>query len=68
LHALLVDVFDQFAWRSAGGGGFIGGIGRGDGGDGGFVVEAVEVTAGLFELVDPFVRLLNWWRVSMESC
>lgn len=64
LHALLVDIFDQFARRCAGGGGFVGGIGCGDGGDGSFVVEAVKVTAGLLELVDPFVRLLNgWWLV-----
>jgi hypothetical protein len=61
LHALLVDVLDQFARRSAGGGGFVGGIGRGDGGDGGFVVEAVEIAASLLELVDPFVRLLDGW-------
>jgi hypothetical protein len=57
LHALLVDIFDQCARAGPLGGGLIGGIGRGDGGDGGLVVEAVQIAAGLLELLDPFVRL-----------
>lgn len=57
LHALLVDIADQLAGAGAVGGCLVGGIGRGDGGDGCFVVEAVQVAAGLAELADPFVRL-----------
>lgn len=59
LHAFFVDILDQLARAGARGGGLVSGIGRGDGRNGGLVVEAVEVTAGLFELVDPFVRLLD---------
>lgn len=57
LHAFLVNILDQLARAGARGSGFVGGVGRGDGGDGRLVVEAVQIAAGLFELVDPFVRL-----------
>lgn len=52
-----MDILDQFAGAGTARGGLVGGIGGGDGGDGRLVVEAVEVTAGLFEVADPFVRL-----------
>jgi len=57
LHALVVDVLNQLAGTGARGRGLVGGIGRGDGRDGRLVVEAVQVAAGLFEILDPFVRL-----------
>lgn len=57
LHALLVDILDQCTRTGGLRGALIGRFGRGDGGDGGLVVEAVQVTAGLLEFLDPFMRL-----------
>lgn len=52
-----MDVADQLARAGATGGGVVGGIGGRDGREGGLVVEAVQVAAGLLELGDPTVRL-----------
>lgn len=57
LHALLVDIADQVLGAGLGGCGVVGGTGGGGGGNGGFVVEAVKITAGVFEVLDPFVGL-----------
>ena len=56
-EALVVDVLDEFL----GTGLLVRGSGRffGSGGiDGSFVVEAIEVTASILELLDPFLGLL----------
>lgn len=57
VHALLVDVPDEFARAGLARGGVVGGLGRGGGGHGRFVVEAVEVATGGLEFLDPFLRL-----------
>jgi len=59
-----VDVADELAGAGAAGGGLIGRVGGRDGGDGGLVVEAVEITAGVLELADPAV----WLRSSARAC
>lgn len=56
-EALVVDVLDEFLGTSlfvGGSGGFVGSGGV----DGGFIVEAVEITTSLLELLDPFLGLL----------
>ena len=55
-HALRVDEADQFfrAGFLRRGGGWVGGCG---GGDGGFVVEGIQVAACVFEGGDPFFGL-----------
>jgi hypothetical protein len=58
-----MNVADQFLGRGLRGGGVVGGIFGDGGGDGGFVVEAVEVAAGGFEFRDPFLGLSS---VSIE--
>jgi hypothetical protein len=57
LHTLFVNVANQLLGACAGGGFFIGGIGRGNGGDRSFVVETVQVATGVLELTNPFVWL-----------
>lgn len=57
LHAALVDVADQLARARLEVGGLGGGLGGG--GEGGLVVEAVEVAAGGLEFLDP---LLGLWE------
>lgn len=52
-----MDVFDQLAGGGPVGGFFIGGICCCDGGNGCFVVEAVEIAASFLEFFYPFVRL-----------
>lgn len=73
-EALVVDVLDEFL----GTGLLVRGSGRffGSGGiDGSFVVEAIEVTASILELLDPFLGLLAFvsfllldqcWKVDWE--
>lgn len=57
LHALLVNVADEFARAGATGGEGVGWAGGGDGVDGRFVVEAVQVAPGLSEVLDPAMGL-----------
>jgi len=57
LHTLLMDIFDQFTRTGTGSSSFISRIGRGDGGDGSFIMEAIEIATGFLELVNPFMRL-----------
>lgn len=52
-----MNVLDQLLGARASGGFLIGGIGRGNGGDGSLVVEAVQIATGILEFTDPFVRL-----------
>lgn len=52
-----MDIADQVLGAGLGGCSVVGGTGSGGGGNGGFVVEAVEITAGVFEVLDPFVGL-----------
>lgn len=59
LHAFVVDILDQLPRTGTVRCGFVGGIGRSDGGDGRLVVEAVQIAAGFLEFVDPFVRLFE---------
>lgn len=56
LHAFIVDKPDQFAGTRGTGGGVCG-LGAGGGIDGGLVVEAVQIAAGLLEFPNPFMRL-----------
>jgi hypothetical protein len=56
-EALVVDVLDEFLGAGllvGGSGGFFGSGGV----DGGFIVEAVEITTSVLELLDPFLGLL----------
>jgi hypothetical protein len=57
LHTLLVNVANQLLGVCAGGGLFIGRVGRGDGGDCSLVMEAVQIAAGILEFANPFVGL-----------
>lgn len=57
MHALLVNVPDEFARAGLARSGVVGGFRRGGGGHGGFVVEAVEVATSGLELLDPFLGL-----------
>ena len=50
-----MDIADQLARACFEGGGLLGGLGGG--GEGGLVVEAVEVAAGSLELLDPLLGL-----------
>lgn len=63
LHALVVDIADEFlrACQTAGLLVFWGHCS--DGGDGGLVVEAVKIASGGLELLDPFMGL--WRSVSV---
>jgi hypothetical protein len=64
LHAFLVDVADEFLRACRARSGLVlGRLGR-HGGDGGFVVEAVEVAAGVFEFLDPSLRLRTRRQIS----
>ena len=58
LHALIVDKPKQFSWTCRLGCG-ISRVGTGDGVDGRFVVEAVEIASGFLEIPDPFMRLMG---------
>jgi hypothetical protein len=57
LHPLVVDVVDQLSGARLARGRFICRFCGCDGGDGGFIMKAVEVTAGGFEVLDPSVWL-----------
>ena len=59
-HAAAVDVSDQLARVRLELGGGLGALGGG--GEGGLVVETIQVAAGLFELLDPFLRLIEWYH------
>jgi hypothetical protein len=65
---LVVDVLDEFLRAGLfvrGSGGFFGGGGV----DCSFVVEAVKVTAGVLELLDPFLGLLALVSILfLEEC
>lgn len=68
MHALLVNIPDEFARASLARGGVVGGLCRGGGGHGGFVVEAVEVATGGLELLDPFLGLYISQQKQSVSC
>lgn len=67
LHAQLVDVAYQFARRGRTSGGVVGGLGGCDRSDGRFVVEAVEVAAGVAEGGGPAVRLERRVRLTCSK-
>lgn len=57
LHTLFMNIFDQFPRTGTGSRSFIGRIGRGDGGNGSFIVKAIKIATSFLELVNPFMRL-----------
>lgn len=58
-HSLVVDVADELAGACLRVGSPRGRVG-GCGGDGGLIVKAVQIAAGVPELADPFLGLLGW--------
>jgi hypothetical protein len=66
LHTLIVNITDQLLGAGPLGSLFIGGVGRGDGGNSCLIVETVEIATGILELANPFVRLYRRNKVSEE--
>lgn len=66
-HAEAVDVLDELLGVGLFVAGGFGGVGGG-GVDGGLVVEAVKVAAGLLEVLDPFLWLLELVSWLFMSC
>lgn len=59
LHPLVVDVADQLSGARPARGRFIGWFGGCDGGDGRFIMKAVEITPGGFKVLDPSLWLFT---------